>query len=72
MLLPQQGDGEIQFGFVEARFLFKRFAIFNDGLGVLIQQAIGERQIEMRSIVFGVGGNGIGKVFDRCLVTLLL
>ncbi len=53
LLIAQQKDSEIQFGFVERRFEFQRPAQFGYGFGVFPLEGKGERKIEVAGKIAG-------------------
>ena len=55
LLLAQQQDAGVQLGFEQAGLEFQRLAIFRDAFRVAVQHAVGQRQVEVRGVILGVG-----------------
>ena len=72
LLLAQQQDAEIQLGLVQVRLQLQNLLILSDGLGVLLQHALGKRQVEVGGIVGGIGRDGFSEILRRLLVLLRL
>ncbi len=71
-LFPQQQDAEIQVGMVEAGFQFEGLLIFRDGFAIFAEQAVGQREMEMRGVIFGIRLNSLQEQLCGLLVLFRL
>ena len=69
-LHANQQDAQIELRLIQPRFQIERFLVFRYRLGVLSNQAVGERQMEMRGVVFWIRLDGLREQL-RGLVVLL-
>jgi hypothetical protein len=58
LLVVQQKHARVQLGFEQARLQIQGLAVFHGGFRIPVQIAVGQRQVEMRKIILGIGGDG--------------
>ena len=68
LLVANQKNAGVQFGLIQAGFQLQHFLVFREAIGIALQHGIGKRQVEVRRIILGIGGDGFAEQFGGLVV----
>ena len=61
ILRVEQRHRKVELRFIQSGMQFQSLPVLGDGLRILARHAVGQRQVEVRAVIGGIGGNGLGE-----------